>query len=135
MSPIAVKNANQMMASQKIAGSAESGKGVVLAGFYCTNGDVQDRLRAIETDQGPFTEIALHESDGWTFFIGSSEEPGVHRGGVLKMGHYRRESHKFFDDLPAWLFQSRAVHVHRLTLSQSNGFLSLTWLYSDEPRV
>ena len=132
---VAVPGSNMMMRSQKISGSAESGRGVVLAGFYAPNNEVQERLKSIETDQGPFSEIALHESEGWTFFIGASESHGSLKSGTPKIGFYRRESHKFFDDLPAWLFQSKAVHIHRLTLSQSNGFLSLTWLYSDEPRV
>ena len=120
-----------MMKGQRNFGSAESGYGVVLAGFYAPNGEVQERLKSIEADQGPFSEIALQECEGWTFFMGASS-PGVNRSGKLKMGFYRREAHKFFDDLPAWLFQSKAVHVHRLNLSQSNGFLSLTWLYSDQ---
>ena len=126
---------NMMMRSQKTEGSAESGRGVVMAGFYVSNADVSKRLQETDIAHGPFTEISLFESEGWTAFIGCSN-PGVLSARKLKVGHFRREAHKFFEDLPKYLFQSRAVHVHRLNLSQSSGFLSLTWLYSDdEPGV
>lgn len=127
---------NMMMRSQKTEGSAESGRGVVMAGFYVSNADVSKRLQETDIAHGPFTEISLFESEGWTAFIGCSEEPLPVKTRALKVGHFRREAHKFFEDLPKYLFQSRAVHVHRLNLSQSSGFLSLTWLYSDdEPGV
>jgi hypothetical protein len=133
---VSVPGANHMMRDQKNAGSAESGAGVSLFGFYVPNAEVGERLRLLDIEHGPFSEIALHESEGWTFFIGASEVP-PHSTSTLyrKVGFYRRESHKFFEDLPAWLFRSKAIHVHRLNLSQSSGFLSLTWLYSDEPVV
>jgi len=123
--------ANMMMKSQKNAGSAESGYGVVLSGFYAPNAQAQDLLSKLDVDQGPFSEIALHESEGWTVFLGAREEPGKDVIGMTKIGFYRRESHKFFEDLPAWLFRTKAASILRMTLSQSSGFLSLTLLYAE----
>ena len=134
MSPVVAPGANNMMRSQKNFGSAESGRGVMLAGFYAPNGEVQDRLKAMDADQGPFSRIALHESDGWSFFLGASGPVVTH--GVSRVGHFRRESHKFFDDLAMWLFQTKATGIRDMALSQSNGFLSITFLYGvDVPSV
>jgi len=118
------------MADRKISGSAESGAGVMMSGFYAPNGEVQARLHDLDVDQGPFSEIALHESEGWTAVLASSEIEPIDPG-PSKIGFLRRESHKFFEDLPAWLFRIKAAHIARLHLSQASGFLSLTCLYSE----
>lgn len=120
-----------MMQGRKNAGSADSGSGVLLAGFYAPNAEVDARLKTLDADFGPFSEIAIHECEGWTAAIASSE--GAGRPGCLKIGVFRREAHRFFEDLPAWLFKTNASHIHRLSISQSSGFLSLTCLYSDDP--
>ena len=126
--------ANMMMRGQKIAGSAES-NGVAVSGFYVPNGQVHDHLRDCDTNHGPFSEIALHESEGWTTFLGVHQPlPQTPKAG-WKVAFYRRESHKFFEDFGAWFFRTGSTSVHRLSISQSSGFLSLTLLYSDESRV
>ena len=122
--------ANRMMSDGKTSGSADSGAGVSVAGFYVPNGVVPTHLKEIEQDFGPFTEIALHESEGWTFFLGvHGDVRSYDTAPVWKLGYFRRESHKFFVDLPVWAFSSRAVRVKRLTIFQSSGSLSLAWLY------
>ena len=123
-------NANHMMRSQKNSGSAESGFGVVVSGFYSQNSDVMENLAKLDVDQGPFSEIALCENDGWTLFLGVSEEPQLNLS-KQKVAFYRRECHRFFEDLPSWLYRTKAVHIHRMALSQSSGYLSLTMLYSE----
>ena len=131
---VSVPGSNMMMRSQKNSGSAESGRGVSIAGFYVPNGEAQEKLKAIDSEQGPFSEIALHEAEGWTTFIGCAQS-GV-GAKPFRVASFRRESHKFFEDLSAWFFRMKAAHVHRLCVSQSSGFISLAILYSDdEPRV
>lgn len=133
---VVVPGSNMMMRSQKTSGSAESGRGVCLAGFYVPNSEVQERLKAIDADQGPFTEIALHECEGWTTFLGVTAGDPSLKTRPSHISYYRRESHKFFEDLPAWFFRLKATSVHRLGISQASGFISLTLLYSDDtPRV
>ena len=129
---VTVAGSNMMMRSQKTSGSAESGCGVCLAGFYIPNADVQERLKQTSNDQGPFDEIALHEAEGWTTFLGSTRGDHGELKGPRKIASYRRESHKFFEDLSAWFFRTKATKVHRLCISQSSGFISLTILYSDD---
>ena len=125
-----------MMRSQKNSGSAESGRGVSIAGFYVPNGEVQEKLKTIDSEQGPFSEIALHEAEGWTTFIGATPGDESLNPNRFRVASFRRESHKFFEDLSAWFFRIKATHVHRLNISQSSGFISLTILYSDDaPRV
>ena len=121
-----------MMRSQKISGSAESGRGVILSGFYVPNSEVQERLAALDKDQGPFSEIALHEAEGWTTFIAATGDSSK-ASGRFKVASLRRESHKFFEELPRWFFRTKAVYVHRLSISQSSGFISLTVLYAEDP--
>jgi hypothetical protein len=126
---VTVPGSNQMMASQQVQGSAISGRGVTLSGFYLPNGDAASRLKLLEQDQGPFTELSLNELEGWTYFVGASGDPALNAG-PLKVGYFRRESHRFFGDLGTWFFQTKATSVKRISLCQSSGFLSLTLLYS-----
>jgi hypothetical protein len=127
---------NMMMRSQKISGTAESGRGVCLSGFYAPNGEVQTRLKELDENQGPFCEIDLHESEGWTTFIGATPGDESLNTSRFRVASFRRESHKFFDELSSWFFRIKATHVHRVKISQSSGFISLTMLYSDDaPRV
>ena len=130
---VTVAGANKMMRGQTTEGSADSGEGVTLSGFYVPNAEVQARLADLEIAKGPFTEIALHESEGWTFFMASLGITTLPPSCVLKIGYFRREAHRFFDELPAWMAKTGAVHVRRLSLAQASGFLSLTVLYARRP--
>lgn len=127
---VEVLGANQMMKGRKIAGSADSGAGVGLTGFYVANGELQERLRSLDETEGPFSDVALFESEGWTAFIAVIGPR--YEGGPLKVGHFRRESHRFFEELPAWFFKTKAVSIERITIIQASGFLTLLFLYAGQ---
>jgi hypothetical protein len=129
---VTVQGANQMMRSQQNSGVAESGRGVTLSGFYAPNGDVQARLGEINS---AISDIALHEAEGWTVFIGVAQPVIDKRLPKPRLAIFRREAHKFFEDLPAWFFRTKAVQINRLCLSQASGFISLTLLYCEESGV
>lgn len=119
---------SNMMQGFLTEGSAESGYGMSLKGFYCPNAQYAERLDALYAKAGFINDFATFEVNGYVLFLAAKREScqvSIDR----KIATYRREPHKFFADLPAFFAKTKAQFIDRMTLSGSLGSISLTLLY------
>ena len=131
---VEVAGANRMMASVKTSGSAESGYGISLHGFHCPTLEFQARLDELTKNLYSFNDCVQFEENGHIVFLALKRESSIipaHRQAAT----FRREPHKFFLDLPAFLARTKAQFVDRLCLSGSLGSISLTLLYRPVDQV
>ena len=131
---VEVAGGSHMMAGFLTEGSAESGYGIGLHGFYCPNAEYPGRLETLYKRLGFINDFATHESNGYILFLAVKRESyqiPIDR----KMITYRREPHKFFQDLPGFLAKTKAQLIDRMSLSGSLGYISLTILYRSVSEV
>jgi hypothetical protein len=121
-------NANHMMQGFLTEGSADSGYGMSLKGFYCPNAEYPGRLEALYAKAGFINDFVTFEVNGYTLFMAAKRE-SYQVPLDRKIVTYRREPHKFFQDLPAFFAKTKAQFIDRMTLSGSMGSISLTLLY------
>ena len=111
-----------------MAGKAESGYGVTLAGFHCPIIQIAAKLSELEASIGRIDDFAVTEDNGWATCVALHRETTA-LPPTKKMATFRREPHKFFQDLPKFLYSTKAVYVDRIGLSGSLGSVSFTLLY------
>ena len=119
---------SHMMAGILTEGSAESGYGISLKGFYCPNAEYPGRLEVLYAKSGFINDFVVFEVNGYTLFLAAKRE-SYQVPLDRKIVTFRREPHKFFADLPAFLAKTKAQFIDRMTLSGSLGSISLTLLY------
>jgi hypothetical protein len=124
--------ANQMMGGLQMSGQASSGYGVTLSGFYCPNAEVAVRIQEMDSKEGPFQTIASVELNGHTLFVAGKSDPNSFPE-TAKIAIFRREPHKFFSDLPRFLYSLRAKSIDGISVSGSLGSVCLTILYRPMP--
>lgn len=127
---------NTMMSPAALEGTADSGYGITLAGFHCPViefGKKQGELLAKFPEPH---DIVSHEDNGYVTFLAIKREPSIFSG-KREMRTFRREPHKFFQDLPRFLSSTRAEFIDRMILTGSLGSISFTILYrpSESPGV
>jgi hypothetical protein len=124
---VEVAGGSNMMQGFLTEGSADSGYGMSLKGFYCQNAEVPGRLEALYA-KGFINDFVTFEVNGYTLFLAVKRE-SCQVPLDRKIATYRREPHKFFADLPAFFAKTKAQYIDRMTLSGSLGSISLTLLY------
>jgi hypothetical protein len=117
-----------MMQSIRTSGSAESGYGVKLGGFHCPSIEFQGRLEELKSEMGIFSDFVQFEQEGYITFIACVQDKDTHITWP-RIESFRREPHKFFQDLQKFLSSTRAQYIRRISLTGSLGSLSLTILY------
>lgn len=117
-----------MMAGVILGGIAESGYGITLAGFHCPNIEVGARLQELLAKLDRPSDIAQFENNGYTTLLLCARS-GLSIPLDVKVAMFRREPHKFFQDLPEFLKSTKAQFVDRMILIGSLGSISLTVLY------
>ena len=119
---------SHMMQGFLTEGSADSGYGMSLKGFYCPNAEYPGRLEVLYAKAGFINDFVAFEVNGYTLFLASKRE-SYQVPLDRKIATYRREPHKFFSDLQPFLAKTKAQYIDRMTLSGSLGSISLTLLY------
>ena len=125
---VEVAGSSNMMQGFLTEGSAVSGYGITLCGFYCPNVEYSGRLESLYTRQGFINDFVTFEVNGYILFLAAKRE-AYQVPLDRKIITYRREPHKFFSDLPAFFAKTKAQYIDRMTLSGSLGSISLTLLY------
>lgn len=126
-----------MMAGVIMQGSADSGYGITLEGFHCPTSEYGARMAEIQkkVTESRITDIYCYEDNGYATALVLRKEQGLPVPQKSKIATFRREPHKFFQDLPAFFKTTKAQFIDRMTLTGSLGSISLTVLYRpiDEP--
>ncbi len=117
-----------MMAPPVLEGAAESGFGVKMGGFHCPVIEYGKRILDLLAKYPDASDVVSHEENGYVTAIVMSREM-THFPAERVIGVYRREPHKFFQELPRFLASTKAQYVDRLVLTGSLGSISLTLLY------
>lgn len=125
-----IEGANRMMPGVEFAGVAESLYGTSLGGFHCRRIEFQAKLEDLLKKMGRFDHIAQVEQEDFITFVAAKSDYALDTD--LKPAFFRRETHKFFQDLEKFLFGLKAAHIQELSLSGSLGSVSLTLLYSSD---
>ena len=125
---VEVSHSSNMMQGFLTEGSADSGYGISLKGFYCPNVEYPGRLDALYAKAGFINDFVTFEVNGYTLFLAVKRE-SYQVPLDRKIVTFRREPHKFFADLPAFFAKTKAQFIDRMTLSGSLGSISLTLLY------
>lgn len=120
-----------MMAGIMLQGSADSGYGISLAGFHCPTSEYGARMTDLQkqVSESRITDIVSFEDNGYVTAIVLRKEPGLPTPQKSKIATFRREPHKFFQDLPDFVRKTKAQFVDRMTITGSLGSISLTVLY------
>lgn len=117
-----VAGANQMMAPPVLEGIAENGSGVLLGGFHGKVLEFAGHLDEFKKKFGLMDEVAQFEIEGHVLFMAT-------RNFLLKspdnVAVFRREPHKFFQDLPKFLYSLSTDSISGISVSGSLGVVSL----------
>lgn len=116
-----------MMQSLILNGKAESGYGVTIVGFHDEVGKFNARLEELKSQVDPIHNIETFEYNGYATCLISSQEKFSREKPQVAI--FRREPHKFFQDLPKFLSSTKAAVIDNMILSGSLGSISLTLLY------
>lgn len=120
-----------MMVGALTSGSADSGCGVVIAGFFCPTHEFPMKLAELMKDfNDPNLRIAQCESNGYITFLASQK--GIPSPVKTTAATLRREPSKLFSDLGLFLKKLRACYIDQMALSESYGNITLTILYRAE---
>ena len=119
---------SNMMQGFLTEGSAESGYGISLHGFYCPISEYPARMDALYAKAGFVNDFVTFEVNGYVLFLAAKRET-YQIPMDRKIVTFRREPHKFFQDLPGFLAKTKAQMIDRMSLSGSLGSISLTLLY------
>lgn len=116
-----------MMAPVVMEGEANSGFGVMMAGFHAALPELPRRISQLPV----FSELDLFcqcESDGYVSMLVCHQEvsPQSHQ---LKFASFIRTPDRFFIDLKEFLTTRRVAKVKAMSLLSSAGSLVLTILY------
>jgi len=111
-----------------LSGKAETGYGVTLAGFHSPTLQFAAKLAELESTIGRIDDFATTEDNGWVTAIALHRETTA-LPPTKKLATFRREPHKFFQDLPKFMYSTKAVYVDRIFLTGSLGSVSFTLLY------
>lgn len=117
-----------MMAGVQMEGSADSGYGVRIAGFHCPVMEFGKRLEALKISLGSIQDIEQIEINGHIMLLAMNRESALIPS-LKEVASFRREPHKFFQDLPKFLLSTKAQFIDRMVLSGSLGSISLTLIY------
>ena len=122
-----LQTGSRMMAGIQMSGSGESGFGITLSGFHCPTIEFGARLHELEK-KIVIKDFVQWEDSGYITFIAMSRDTYAIPE-ERKIATFRREPHKFFQDLPKFLAGTRAQFIDRMVVTASMGSLSLTVLY------
>lgn len=124
-----------MMAGLLTEGEASTGFGVRFYGFHTSSQDFPKKLsELIHTDRTPHRFLQC-EVNGYLTCLAMQQERSIDTKLPLQFGIFRREPHKFFQDLGEFLHRIAAVHVIDFSLTSSLGSLTLTILYQRGERT
>jgi hypothetical protein len=125
----------QMMAGLLTEGEASTGFGVRLYGFHSSSQDYPKKLSDVIRDDRIPQKFLQCEVNGYLTFLAMQQERGMEPDSPLQIGIFRREPHKFFQDLGEFLHHTSAFYIHDLSLTSSLGSLTLTILYQRGERT
>lgn len=120
-----------MMQGYQMSGSAETGYGLTVSGFHCPVMQFGSELQTLlERTTGEVVDVVQFEDNGYsTLLLLSSDGRPADLSGLTRIASYRREPHRFFQDLPKAISPLKIKQVLKLSLSGSLGSLQLILLY------
>lgn len=120
-----------MMAGVLTEGRADSGYGVMMAGFHTEVRLLGGKLAEWKEKFGAVDDVVSFEDSGYVTFLFYRREPfDLADEGRFRVETFRREPHRFFADLPGFLRRVQARSIRRFILTGSLGSISLTILFT-----
>ena len=119
-----VGSGGSMMASPVLEGIFENSNGVKIGGFHCRVMEVAGRLEDFKKKFGRIDLVFQHELEGHVLFVAVQNFKG---SGTLTrdVTYYRREPHRFFQELPRFFSSLSCENIHAVSVSGSMGVLSM----------
>ena len=118
--------ANRMMGGVLTSGISDSGYGATIGGFYGSGIDFIRNLQNLKSKMPEIDRIVQYEENGFIAMLAAFGYPSK---APLSMASFRREPHKFFNDLSQFLRSTKARTIVDLQLTGSLGSMCLTILY------
>lgn len=123
-----------MMAGPLTQGTAQSGFGVQMGGFYCHSRDIQGQIENLVALIGGLNDFATQEQEAYITFLGFRNERELDPALPKTIAFFRREPYKFFTDLSPFLRSLRARYVLKAELIGSMGSIQLILHYQPMPQ-